>query len=97
MEGEADPAWFFCEVAGVDFVGDALGIFLGDVQQVVAVGACAGAAAAYLDAVAVVEEFDGEVVVQVGDVEGHDADAVAVLAGEDVQIGDGVKGGEGFF
>jgi hypothetical protein len=66
-----------------------LGMRAGDVQEVMAVGAGAGAAAAALDAEAVVEQPDGEVVVQAVDVEGDDAEAVAVLVGEEVQAGDG--------
>jgi hypothetical protein len=65
------------------------------VEEVVAVGAGAGASAAYLDAVAVGEEADHEVVVEGLEIERDDAEAIALPFREDPESRYGGEAREG--
>src|SRR5579859_1451293 len=94
MEGQAYPAGFTLCVAGEEALADGVGVRFVDGEEVVAIWARAVAAAAGLDAELVVEFPDDGIVVGVGDEEGDDAEAAAVVRGEDADTRNSVEAGE---
>lgn len=91
MQGDPDPARFCGEIAASDSAGDPLRGSLIDAQQIMAIRSRAGAAAAGLDAKVVVQQLDGQVIVNLIQGERDDPQTLAARPAQDGQPWDGFQ------